>query len=152
MEVTGHFMACLSQEEIRIMKKIFNTLALFTFILFITACSKEDENSSNTTNKNVDVIDAVAVDSSKKIDSSKKDKDSSKKVEIVTNQDKPESKSKVVENTSASYAGRELKVLDISERSYDGGNAITVTFSIPLDTSKKISEYFLLTVVQVVML
>ena len=41
----------------------------------------------------------------------------------------------------ADFGGMKLKVLDISERSHDGGNALAVTFSVPLDPSKKHDDY-----------
>ena len=135
-------MVCVSKEEILIMKKIINTVVLFAFVVLMSACSKEDDQASKATTKDVKVIDAVVVDASKKADSSKTD--SSGKIEVVgkDGNDQTDQGSNIIESTLASYVGRELKVLDISERSYDGGNAITVTFSVPLDTSKKISEYF----------
>ncbi|MBU1641587.1 MAG: alpha-2-macroglobulin family protein [Proteobacteria bacterium] len=39
------------------------------------------------------------------------------------------------------YGDTPLTVLDISERSYDGGNALAVTLSVPLDSRKKHDSY-----------
>lgn len=42
---------------------------------------------------------------------------------------------------SQDYSGLSPEVLDISERSFDGGNALAVTFSVPLDPGKNHDEY-----------
>lgn len=44
----------------------------------------------------------------------------------------------------AAYTNKTLTVLDVSERSYDGGNALSVTLSIPLDPSRNFDGYFVL--------
>ena len=42
---------------------------------------------------------------------------------------------------AATAANNSLKVLDISERAYDGGNALAVTFNLALDSSQNIDNY-----------
>ena len=46
------------------------------------------------------------------------------------------------EELQAIYAGVPQQVADISDASYDDGNAIGVTFSVPVDASKNIQSYF----------
>ncbi|MEW6994853.1 MG2 domain-containing protein [Colwelliaceae bacterium MEBiC 14330] len=46
---------------------------------------------------------------------------------------------------SLDYSNRKMAVLDISERSFDGGNAIAVTLSAPLNPELKHDDYFSLT-------
>ena len=43
------------------------------------------------------------------------------------------------------YSDRKIEVLDISERSFDGGNAIAVTLSAPLNPELNHDDYFSLT-------
>ena len=43
--------------------------------------------------------------------------------------------------SSFAIANEDLRVLDISERAYDGGNALAVTFNRALDTSQNIDDY-----------
>ncbi len=47
----------------------------------------------------------------------------------------------VQHDLAALYSNVDLTVLDISERSYDGGNALAVTLSVPVDSRKKHDGY-----------
>lgn len=47
----------------------------------------------------------------------------------------------LMQQVSAATDNNSLAVLDITERAYDGGNALAVTFSLPLDSRQDIDEY-----------
>ena len=51
----------------------------------------------------------------------------------------------VSQSDSLDYNERKIEVLDISERSFDGGNAIAVTLSAPLNPELNHADYFSLT-------
>ena len=51
----------------------------------------------------------------------------------------------IKEKIQPDYSDRKVEVLDIAERSFDGGNAIAVTLSAPLNPELKHDDYFSLT-------
>ncbi|NQY48947.1 MAG: alpha-2-macroglobulin family protein [Colwellia sp.] len=54
-------------------------------------------------------------------------------------------KKTIKEKSQPDYSDRKIEVLDIAERSFDGGNAIAVTLSAPLNPELKHDDYFSLT-------
>lgn len=81
-------------------------------------------------------------ESDKKEDSTKHTKPISAKAAAVVSVTEAASEPEKFVAQTLSNDSSEIQILDISERSYDGGSALAVTFSSPVDGRKKIQAYF----------
>lgn len=123
-------------------------------LLLLAACSGDDQDSDGASKKppaelqQAVVIDAQPIDSiatststSTSTSTNAESKNGSalhKNDRLDANQSPPLLNKDQVKNN---IEGVSLEVLDISERSYDGGNAIAVTLSVPLDPAENHEDY-----------
>lgn len=91
---------------------------IFLSVGFLQACSEDKEQATALQPDSVAVIEAADA--------------------VKATEDVPWTG----ESDEADDGSIALRVLDISERSFDGGGALAVTFSTPLDTAKPHDQYF----------
>jgi uncharacterized protein YfaS (alpha-2-macroglobulin family) len=123
------------------MNKLQIILCMSLLTAFIGGCDSANENTGEL-NNNIQVIDKVS-------DSEPVSNTSSSVTESLPEvKDNP--KKSIIKEKSAvfnlaeveeTYAGIKFKVSDISERSYGNGNALAVTFNVPLNPTQKFSQY-----------
>ncbi|PKG83298.1 alpha-2-macroglobulin [Colwellia sp. 75C3] len=108
---------------------------ILPLLLLLSACSEQPEsNSTQAENKTQSTIEKEQQRTKKQ----HKDLAPIAVEEAVKNPI-------TVESAELSQRDRQIEVLDIAERSFDGGNAIAVTLSAPLNPALKHDDYFSLT-------
>ncbi|MEI6894989.1 MAG: alpha-2-macroglobulin [Colwellia sp.] len=101
--------------------------AILALLFLLSACSEQPANTA-TENKTQTLVSAEELNQKSTIDAPSQD-------------DSDLVKDKIFQDDS----DRQIEVLDIAERSFDGGNALAVTLSAPLNPELKHDDYFSLT-------
>ena len=136
--------------------KLLKIKGLAVLLLLMSACSNDDNhsNSANTENQspanNVEIINAVPADQLKSSSSdTKATATTAAKSEDTSSSLNSQPQAVVFDKQQVlnDYAGKSVEVLDISERSYDGGNALAVTLSVPLDPAENHDDYLSVSIV-----
>jgi len=121
----------VSDKEVKPMVKGLTAIkVILPLFLLLSACTEQPANTENKAQKSA---------SSKA--SLEQEQAATNPVEAVSQSDNHSSN----EEITAEYSDRKIEVLDIAERSFDGGNAIAVTLSAPLNPEVKHDDYFSLT-------
>jgi len=145
--------------------KLLKLKAIVVLILLVVACSNDEnnQNKSDGVSQPKTVIDAIPESGSRpelqvktpneaaSPGTSKKPEKVSTKAVDETAEVKTSSPQTVKFNEKQvmlNYAGKPVKILDISERSYDGGNALAITLSVPLNPAENHDDYFSVSLVK----
>ena len=116
---------------------------ILPLLLLLSACSDEPadpitEPENKTTDNTQEVTNAKAT----------VEKELTAKIQhndVATQSVIQDDSSTIKKEATQDYSNRKIEVLDIAERSFDGGNAIAVTLSVPLNPAVKHDDYFSLT-------
>ena len=116
---------------------------ILPLLLLLSACSDEPadpitEPENNTTDNTQELTNAKAT----------VEKELTAKIQhndVATQSVIQDDSSTIKKEATQDYSNRKIEVLDIAERSFDGGNAIAVTLSVPLNPAVKHDDYFSLT-------
>jgi len=155
--------------------KLLKLNGFAVLLLLVTACSNDDNQpaSSKAGGNTTEVINAVPADAptapavapggnSGKTDAASPDASTTDAMPPETEPDtQPETEQEDTQQQSSApqsvkfnkqqvlkdFAGKSVDVLDISERSFDGGNALAVTLSVPLDPAENHDDYFSVSIV-----
>jgi uncharacterized protein YfaS (alpha-2-macroglobulin family) len=127
------------------MVKGLTTLKVILPLLFLLgACSEQSASSVAQTENKAQEVESAKASTEKDKAPLQHNSAAIKPVKKPTKSSQNDSES-TKEGVTLDYSDRTIEVLDISERSFDGGNAIAVTLATPLNPEIKHDDYFSLT-------